>query len=485
MSKLVKFLLIFLLVLSIALAGMILVPRYLLGIDIFDRSGWDTSSGQYRYLDYRGNPITGWQTIEGNWYYFEPGTGNMAADWLELEGSLHYFGSDGVLKTGWLALKDGTYYADPETRAAVTGWQELEGKTFYFDEKGRMADGLQAIGTDVYLFSPQGQPLSGWAELDGSRYCLTEDGQVQTGWVLTEYGQSWFASNGQLGTGWTETDKGRFYLTENGTIATGWVETESGRLYLDENGLSATGWIDAPEGRYFLTEDSVALTGWQELDGKTYYFREDGRMAIGKVIIEEKTYYFSSFGQVVPLVNKWNPLHEDYEVELVSYGSHEIAAEAYDSLVAMIDQIKGLGYYKVTSIYRSKQIQQNIWNRYYNNYRSVGCSDAEATRLTGQTVAVPGTSEHHLAYAVDIDGVKPVHNWLAEHSWEYGFIVRYPEGTTEITGIQHEPWHFRYVGRELAQELYELGLTLEEYMDMLTEQAGSDAGTASDPEIYG
>ena len=85
MSKLVKFLLIVLLVLSIALAGMILVPRYLLGIDIFDRSGWDASTGQYRYLDYRGDPITGWQTIDGNWYYFEPGTGNMATHWLELE----------------------------------------------------------------------------------------------------------------------------------------------------------------------------------------------------------------------------------------------------------------------------------------------------------------------------------------------------------------------------------------------------------------
>ncbi len=485
MSKLVKFLLILILILALVLSGMILVPRYLLGIDIFDRSGWDSSAGQIRYLDYRGDPITGWQTIEDNWYYFQPGTGYMATDWLSLDGQLHYFGGDGVLKTGWLHLSTGTYYVDPETKAAVTGWQELEGKGYYMDENGRMADGLQAIGTDVYLFSPQGQVLSGWAELDGSRYYLSNDGMVQTGWVNTEHGSSYFASNGQLCTGWTETDKGRFYLTENGTIATGWLETDQGLLFLNEQGQPATGWIEAPEGRFYLTEDSVALTGWQELDGKTYYFREDGRMAIGKVIIEEKTYYFSSFGQVVPLVNKWNPLHDDYQVELAKYGSHEIAAEAQEHLVAMIDQIKSLGYYKVTSIYRSKQIQQNIWNRYYNNYRSVGCSDAEATRLTGQTVAVPGTSEHHLGYAVDIDGVKPVHNWLAENCWKYGFIVRFPEGTSEITGIQHEPWHFRYVGQELAKELYDLGVTLEEYMDMLTEKAGSDAGTASDPEIYG
>ena len=71
-------------------------------------------------------------------------------------------------------------------------------------------------------------------------------------------------------------------------------------------------------------------------------------------------------------------------------------------------------------------------------------------------------------YFKDIDGVKPVHNWLAEHSWEYGFIVRYPEGKSDITGILYEPWHFRYVGVELAKELYESGLCLEEYMAKLT-----------------
>ena len=97
-------------------------------------------------------------------------------------------------------------------------------------------------------------------------------------------------------------------------------------------------------------------------------------------------------------------------------------------------------------------------------------------------MAVPGTSEHHLGYAVDIDGVKAVHNWLAEHSWEYGFIVRFPEGSTHITGIEYEPWHYRYVGKELARELHELNITLEEYMDMLTEKAGNGTGTASNPD---
>jgi D-alanyl-D-alanine carboxypeptidase len=59
--------------------------------------------------------------------------------------------------------------------------------------------------------------------------------------------------------------------------------------------------------------------------------------------------------------------------------------------------------------------------------------------------------------------------WMAENCWQFGFILRYPDGKTDVTGIIYEPWHFRYVGLELAQELNQLGLTMEEYMDMLTD----------------
>ena len=67
--------------------------------------------------------------------------------------------------------------------------------------------------------------------------------------------------------------------------------------------------------------------------------------------------------------------------------------------------------------------------------------------------------------------------WLREHSWEYGFILRYPQGTTEITGIVYEPWHYRYVGQEMAAEIHELGITLEEYVDRLTNDGTTCGGT--------
>jgi D-alanyl-D-alanine carboxypeptidase len=92
--------------------------------------------------------------------------------------------------------------------------------------------------------------------------------------------------------------------------------------------------------------------------------------------------------------------------------------------------------------------------------------------------ARPGTSEHQLGLAVDFVDTRywtldekqaelPAQKWLMEHCWEYGFILRYPSEKSEITGIIYEPWHYRYVGREIALEIRDAGLTLEEYLETL------------------
>ena len=100
-----------------------------------------------------------------------------------------------------------------------------------------------------------------------------------------------------------------------------------------------------------------------------------------------------------------------------------------------------------------------------------GYSRSEAEAETARSIAIPGTSEHQLGLAVDLKNTFSTYAWLAENSWKYGFILSYPDGTTALTGIYYEPWHFRYVGKELAAELFELDLCLEAYMNMLTEQA--------------
>ena len=112
-------------------------------------------------------------------------------------------------------------------------------------------------------------------------------------------------------------------------------------------------------------------------------------------------------------------------------------------------------------------------------------SETKAARI----VARPGTREHQLGYAVDItdSGYRKLNKdqektatqqWLMANCRDYGFIVRYPTGTTNITGIIYEPWHYRYVGVELAAELKESGITLEEYLDQLT----NDGTTCGNPD---
>ena len=177
------------------------------------------------------------------------------------------------------------------------------------------------------------------------------------------------------------------------------------------------------------------------------------------------------------LVNRTHPIPEDYTVELKGIGSgHQIDVRAYDDFKAMILAARndGVTIY-VTSSYRDLDKQTTLYNKKVESYVMQGYSYKDAKEQAGQVVAVPGTSEHHLGLALDLvsseyrkldekqENTKGF-QWLKEHSWEYGFILRYPNGETDITGIIYEPWHFRYVGPEAAEEIYESGLTLEEYV---------------------
>ena len=171
------------------------------------------------------------------------------------------------------------------------------------------------------------------------------------------------------------------------------------------------------------------------------------------------------------LVNAWNPVPEDYETDLVTYEGYEIDSSCVDALDQLLAACSNAGYgYELNSIYRSVDHQPGIWDSRYSDYLDAGYGTEEAKALVAQSVAVPGTSEHHLGLAADIGGSEDMYAWMQQHSWEYGFVVRYPDGKTDYTGIIYEPWHVRYVGLELAQELYTLNLCMEEYMEILTKE---------------
>ncbi len=174
------------------------------------------------------------------------------------------------------------------------------------------------------------------------------------------------------------------------------------------------------------------------------------------------------------LVNRWNPIPDGFDVKLVTLsGGHQVDERIYPDLQKMFDDARAEGILPmIYSSYRTTQKQQQLMEDEINKYRQEGYSSREAKKIAETWVARPGTSEHQIGLALDITSAdkekqKPavVWEWLHKNSYRYGFILRYPEDKTDITGISSEPWHFRYVGEKAAAELYQRDICLEEYLD--------------------
>ncbi len=176
----------------------------------------------------------------------------------------------------------------------------------------------------------------------------------------------------------------------------------------------------------------------------------------------------------MPVVNYQNAMTDDIQVTVGKYDVIDIDERILQPLTDMIAAAGKDGVTLwISSGYRSIETQQVLFDREVQKHLDEGKSQKEAEELAATVVAYPGTSEHNLGLAVDLNGVRndfyqtETYRWLSEHSAEYGFIERYPDGKQEITGVIFEPWHYRYVGVENAQKIEASGLCLEEYVDAL------------------
>lgn len=176
------------------------------------------------------------------------------------------------------------------------------------------------------------------------------------------------------------------------------------------------------------------------------------------------------------LVNFENKIPDDWNPDLVDLpNGHKVDKRAFDNLQKMLEDARALGFNPlICSSYRTNEKQTDLFNNKVNEYKKAGFSDNEAIAEAARWVAYPGTSEHQTGLALDIVTVEnqildesqlesKCQQWLMEHCWDYGFILRYPEDKTEITNIDFEPWHYRYVGKKAATIIREKGLCLEEY----------------------
>ena len=172
------------------------------------------------------------------------------------------------------------------------------------------------------------------------------------------------------------------------------------------------------------------------------------------------------------LVNSDNYIPEGFTGDMTElWNGEQVDSRIYPALQEMFDDARAEGVYMVVRAgFRTQEVQQALMDERIRAFEDEGCTHNNAVELAKEWVAVPGTSEHQLGIAVDINQdpekstADEIYAWLSEHAWEYGFIYRYPPDKTEITGISNEPWHYRYVGEEAAREITQRGLCLEEYI---------------------
>lgn len=379
--------------------------------------------------------------------------------------------------------QSGIFFYDEDSRP-LTGWQDRDGKRYYLGSDGQALTGLREIEGETYLFRADGTMATGWTMESGKTYYLRSNGSLVTGWFSYD-GQRYYLTRDGAAAGIQEIEGKPYVFDGTGKLTSGWAFFGDSTAYGDENCHPLTGWQEIEGKRYHFNEEGILSAGWITLGSFDYYFLADGSPAQGKVTIDGVKHWFASNGQELPFVNPWNQVPEDYTVELKSIGGdHEIAAIAYEDYRDMIDACRAAGMHPaVCSSYRTLEYQEDLYQNRIERYLEEGYSEEDAIRLAGNSVAVPGTSEHQLGLALDIvdnrnwrldesQAEMPTQKWLMENSWRYGWILRYPNEKSAITGIIYEPWHYRYVGKEIAKEIYELDMCLEEYLMMLTPGVG-------------
>lgn len=178
----------------------------------------------------------------------------------------------------------------------------------------------------------------------------------------------------------------------------------------------------------------------------------------GETVVQNGLTYIDG----ILVVNKTYSLPSDY-----APGVNQEALDAFNQMQYDIGVNEGLVIY-ISSDYRSYDYQDDLYNRYVK-YNGQEYADTYSEKA--------GHSEHQTGLAFDLNTIKlsfgetSAGKWVAEHCHEYGFIIRYPEGKEASTGFGYEPWHIRYLGVEKATEVYESGLSLEEYLGITSEYA--------------
>lgn len=245
-----------------------------------------------------------------------------------------------------------------------------------------------------------------------------------------------------------------------------------------ENSINDTLSATVMSSQAVITDSVTSKT-----DEKAVEKTDEGADAIGDDASDEKAFCSDDWRLV--LVNKQHPIPDDYELKLgsikTSRGSMKCDKRIIADLEKMLEDAKEDGINLVIcSPYRPSTRQKYLFNKKVKAYVKSGNSYMDSYYLSAQAVNIPGSSEHEIGLALDIisdrysglnEGFADTDagKWLAKHCMEYGFVLRYPKGKESITGIEYEPWHFRYVGKEAAEYMSSEDICLEEFKEQIRE----------------
>ena len=175
--------------------------------------------------------------------------------------------------------------------------------------------------------------------------------------------------------------------------------------------------------------------------------------------------------RVIVLVNPWNDVDKSgFVPKLKTVDGVQVDQSCAGELSRLLADCRESGCsITITAAYRGREEQLMLFNNEVNRQMLAGRSADTAYTIAEQRVGTPGTSEHELGLAIDVQGAA-AQTWMKENGWRYGFILRYPQGAEAITGRSADAAHYRYVGLTAAEQIYTLEITFEEYTGMFFTQ---------------
>lgn len=273
------------------------------------QSGWEYDNGNKYYRDNSGNRVTGWKTIDGQRYYFDPYSQVADTGLQYIDGNWYYFDySTSAAQVGLQNVFGSLYSFDASNYNATSGWQWINGNMYYFDPSSYCAvSGVFNIGNQLYYFDPDSHiQQTGWITVNGKKYYFNDaavnglqniNGNV---YYFSDYG---LVTNQKLNLASENGVNGGEYFFDDSGVGhlqqTGWQKANNRWYYRDNNGL-VKGWRKINNNWYYFDPvNAWARTGWQKIGGHWYYFDAKNAWALKNwQHINNNWYYFDP-------VNAW------------------------------------------------------------------------------------------------------------------------------------------------------------------------------------